>query len=268
MKRSHHVSPIVMCLSSLCFFLLHDLLIPMFLSFPCLSHGCFETWGPQLNSLTSANPYLDPPNPILGPGRFPCLSHSNVSLMPMSLSCLCLSHSYVSPISLSLLFPCLSHSYVSLNPGAIPVSFPFSCLSHAYVSLMPMSLTFLCLSHSPVYLIPLSLLFPRLSHSYVSLNPGAIPVSFPFSCLSHAYVSRIPMSLPFPCLSHSPVSLIPPSLSFLCLSPSFASSILMSHFHVFPIPMSVLNNPPSLAIFHHGLMDDIPPSLCFPEPLG
>ena len=129
------------------------LLIPMFFSFPCLSHGCFETWGPQLNSLTSANPYLDPPNPILGPGRFPCLSHSNVSLMPMSLSCLCLSHSYVSPI---------------------------------------------------------------------------------------------PLSISFPCLFYSPVSLIPLSLSFLCLSQSFASSILMSHFHVFPIPMSVLNNPPSL----------------------
>ena len=218
MKRSHHVSPIVMCLSSLCFFLLHDLLIPMFLSFPCLSHGCFETWGPQLNSLTSANPYLDPPNPILGPGRFPCLSHSNVSLMPMSLSCLCLSHSYVSPIPLSISFPCLSYSPVSLIPMSLSIPGQFPCLSHSHVSLMPMSLAFLCLSHSPVYLIP--------------------------------------------------VSLIPPSLSFLCLSPSFASSILMSHFHVFPNPMSVLNNPPSLAIFHHGLMDDIPLSLCFPEPLG
>ena len=148
----------------------------------------------------------------------PCVFHSHVSLMPMSLSCLCLSHFYVSPIPLSISFPCLSYSPVSLIPMSLSIPGQFPCLSHSHVSLMPMSLAFLCLSHSPVYLIP--------------------------------------------------VSLIPPSLSFLCLSPSFASSILMSHFHVFPNPMSVLNNPPSLAIFHHGLMGDIPLSLCFPEPLG
>ena len=75
------------------------------------------------------------------------------------------------------------------------------------------------------------------------------------------------MRHPFSCLSHAYVSLIPLSLSFLCLSQSFASYILMSHFHVFPIPMSVLNNPLSLGIFHHGSMDDIPMSLCFREPL-
>ena len=120
---------------------------------------------------------------LLGPGQFPCLSHSHVSLRVALRHG---DHSYY----LTSTNPYLDPPNPILGPGRFP------CLSHSNVSLMPMSLSCLCLSHSYVSPIPLSISFPCLSYSPVSL----IPMSLSILCLFHSYV-------PFPCLSQSHVSI-------------------------------------------------------------